>query len=145
MLGFATADHNLPCFSDNTCAVFGITNMPNPRSFFPGFLALLLAACASPREVLETGTRTTFSSTRSAGDLLRCIDRNADGYALNSLKTEVKNMGHEPFEIVFWNGNFVNSVAQVRSTTGGSTADFRFGGSAIMPDATMKIMTKGCE
>lgn len=110
-----------------------------------GILAVLLAGCASPREIRETDVSATFSSTKSAAALTKCIDGNADGYALNSLRTEVKNTGQEPIEIVVWNGHFVHTVVQISSVKGGSTANFRFGGVALKPDFVLKLMTAGCE
>lgn len=109
-----------------------------------GILSVLLAGCASPREIRETDVSATFSSAQSAALLTQCIDRNTDGYALNSLRTEIKNTGQEPIEIVVWNGHFVHTIVQISSAKGGSTATFRFGGAALKPDYVLELMTTGC-
>ena len=110
-----------------------------------GVVAVFLTACASPREVLENPVSATFMSTKSAALLASCIDKNTDGIALNSLRTNIKNTGLEPIEIVVTNGNFVHSIVQIKSDKGGSVADVRFGGVAMAQQSIFKRMTSGCE
>ena len=118
----------------------------NRSMVVPGICSILLiGACASPGEVLKNGAPATFESTKSAQGLTTCIDRNTDGWALNSLNTNTKMIGPDSFEIVVRNAEFVHSVVQVSASKGGATASFRFGGVAMSVRCSLDFMTKGCD
>lgn len=107
---------------------------------------VVLAGCASPREVLETGAPATFASAKSVQLLTTCIDRNTDGAILNSLRTNIKSLSPESSEIVVRNGDTVYAVVQVHPAAQGSVASIRLGGAgAMFPDSSVKRMTTGCE
>lgn len=112
---------------------------------FTALIAVLLAGCASPSEVLKDGVEARFDSAKTAPGLASCIDRNADDYARGSLRSKVVNLGTEPIELLIRNGSFIYAVVQVVSAKVGSSARFRFGGIAILPQDSLKAMTKNCE
>ena len=128
---------------------------------FTVLVAALLAGCASPSEVLKDGVEAKFKSEKvdvrvghkalsvEIRDGEKClaiyIDRNADDYARGSLRSKVVNSGIEPIEVLIRNGNFIYGVVQVTTTAEGSAARFRFGGIAILPQASLEAMTKSCE
>jgi hypothetical protein len=116
------------------------------KSISASALCVVLVSCASPKEVLENGTITTFNSTKSSQSLTTCIDRNIDGAVLNSLKTNIKVLGPESSEIVVRNNSLVFAVVQVNAATHGSVASIRLGGlGAMTPETSMKRLTAGCE
>jgi hypothetical protein len=108
-------------------------------------IAFLLSGCASPSEVLKDGVEAKFDSAKTAPALAICIDRNADDYARGSLRSKVVNSGTEPIEVLVRNGNFIYAVVQVTTAQVGSSARFRFGGIAILPQTSLEAMTKSCE
>jgi hypothetical protein len=112
---------------------------------FTSLISVLLAGCASPSEVLKDGIKAKFESAKTAPGLASCIDRNADDYARGSLRSKVVNSGTEPIEVRIRNGNFIYAVVQVTTAQVGSSARFRFGGIAILPQASLEAMTKNCE
>lgn len=112
---------------------------------FTVLIAALLAGRASPSEVLKDGVEAKFESAKPAPGLAICIDRNADDFARGSLRSKVVNSGIEPIEVLIRNGNFIYGVVQVTTTAEGSAARFRFGGIAILPQASLEAMTKSRE
>lgn len=104
---------------------------------------MTLVACASPKEIAETGKLVTFSSTKSAPVLASCINGNTDGAIGGSLVTSMNAL--EPLKIVVRNGNAVYAVIVIEEADKGSTASFRLGlVASLAPETEIARMTKGC-
>ncbi|MCX7208169.1 MAG: hypothetical protein NT086_19735 [Proteobacteria bacterium] len=106
----------------------------------------LLNACATHTDILKNGPYSAFTSKLSPLALAVCIDRNADSYALGSLRSKVVNTGKEPIEVVILNGPAHWAIAHIKTMGTGSSADFYLGGGAtITPKSSIEAMTLGCE
>jgi len=104
-----------------------------------------LVGCATHSEVVADGIRGSFRSMRAPIDLAVCIDRNADSFALGSLRSKVVNTGKEPIEVAIFNGPTQWAIVHIRATSNGSTADFYLGGGALLtPQTSVESVTKGC-
>jgi len=110
-----------------------------------GLIALVLCACSSPKQVLETATPVQFLSTKSATDLTACIDRNTDGIPAGLTHTSVKSYSQDSFEIITRHGDFTGAVVLVKTSDKGSTALFYFSATEAVPDHVFRQMSKGCE
>lgn len=108
--------------------------------------ALGLGGCASTQDIRTGGLEADFKSSKSTQQLTNCIDRNTDGWAWNSLRTSVKALGSEAFEIVVRNGSTTYAVIAIQPGPTGSFAKFRLGGVATAtPTSSVQRMTKDCE
>lgn len=56
--------------------------MFRPNKILAYFFISILAGCATPTSVVNSGVRARFESRMSPYDLARCIDRNVDDYAI---------------------------------------------------------------
>lgn len=114
-----------------------------PKKILSPFLALILAGCASPQEISESGKLVKFSSRKPASALAACINKNTDGAIGGSLVTSMNTL--EPLKIVVRNGNAVYAVIQVEEADIGSIAAFRLGlVASLAPETEVERMTKGC-
>jgi uncharacterized lipoprotein NlpE involved in copper resistance len=109
-------------------------------------MALALAGCATRSDIIKENIRHDYKSSKSPSVLAGCIDRNADDFPLNSLRSKITNMEGQPMEVLIRNGDTIYTVVQLAAVDGGSTAAFYLGGAAsITPESSVKILTKGCE
>ena len=106
----------------------------------------LLGGCAAPVDLLQEKPAQVFASALQAQPLATCIDRNTDGADANSLRTNIKTLDSNVFEIVVRNGDFVYSVVRIMADGAGATATFYLGGAATLtPITAMARMTQGCQ
>jgi hypothetical protein len=117
------------------------------KSLSAGLIATaLLSGCATHGDILGAGVRGKFQSTQSPMALAQCIDRNADSFALGSLRSKIVNTGKEPLEVVILNGATHWAIVHVSAIGEGSTADFYLGGVALMtPQSAINGVTKDCK
>ncbi|MDW5417725.1 hypothetical protein R6242_14235 [Iodobacter sp. CM08] len=110
------------------------------------FMVTLLSGCATHNEILKDRPQGTLSSSRSAKAFAQCIDRNADSYALGSLRSKIVSTENEPLEIVILNGAMHWAIIHIRTTENGSTAEFYLGGAArITPTTSIESISTGCK
>jgi hypothetical protein len=107
---------------------------------------LVVAGCATRETLLNYPSTHSFDSSKSAGSLAVCIDRNVDSSMLYNLRSKITNVEGEPVEVLMRRGDTVAVIAQIKPTTSGSQAKFFFGASEFASyDGSLDFLTKDCQ